>query len=921
MFSPEAQEHTQQHSETLQNSTEGHDPISISIGKADAAGDLSISIGNQELTLSLYQTPDLTERDARHVCEMFAEELAESVTESKYVELPPLRFMRETARSSNINMEALIIDVDQAGLEEYESLRLALENVDDLKTEADIDEVSLAEWIEEPVNVREYEALTCEEIFELDDDRNEIIQILTESEKLQQLSESNLRNKQVYSASADVTSTSLGKDENSVSQDLISDSLTKKQNEIKEKAADVKQKSTQKPASHITCNQGISKKEDNITDEKSLKEKALLNENDENQQVIFEKKNEDIKSELDNIDLAVSQTLTVSDESKAKNNNLSSKYNIHEYFDTASIPEPIPTSLATEVEEILVGDDDLSSVKSKAQNIVGEKNNIGEEKDRNALAIVKKQEPDELKPEIIQENTTLASTIKLEEPFNITLEEVESGDTIPTIPEDTKSRDGFAKSWKKTKLEEPGIMNSGGKVSFPSLKSMDSKDEEIKMSKQMVLIPEKEKFEKPSMPIRKEKETEKLMSKTVKGIKPEELMASRSGEEKSKEPGTTTEAGSKTKELTQEMKIVSTGLIQNENDAILKEETVKLNLEDKNNQGSTQNDLPNVEGALTQKQKEIREKALASKKKFSANKDFESEVKSETEILGNKKNEPELMPDTLQTDSKMEECSKDSSETAENKNKTPVKRSALEVLALDILEIHKPIFEMTQIPEFSGEIVEQPKNVTRQTSAVDSESLPDIETFNKDDFELRDQAELESKDVLDEEDFEFDEEAFRRNRRASSYEDTIANMDPDILKELGITPGNATNDEQPTELFDLDQLPVETTLQRLSRIEEKALQIALEDDIVPRKSRSRSRSRSKSRPPGLDTVIEKSKEEKAEAKYYAEKGFMALPSLDTIKESPSTASVAGLLYGGFSSTSVNTVLQGSQSSASVHQFP
>merc|ERR1712142_478587 len=69
--------------------------------------------------------------------------------------------------------EAVIIDVDQQDLEEYESMKNALENVDDLKTEADVDDVSIADWNEEPANVREYEALTCEEIFELDDDRIE----------------------------------------------------------------------------------------------------------------------------------------------------------------------------------------------------------------------------------------------------------------------------------------------------------------------------------------------------------------------------------------------------------------------------------------------------------------------------------------------------------------------------------------------------------------------------------------------------------------------------------------------------------------------------------------------------------------------------------------------------------------------------
>ena len=54
-----------------------------------------------------------------------------------------------------------------------------------------------------------------------------------------------------------------------------------------------------------------------------------------------------------------------------------------------------------------------------------------------------------------------------------------------------------------------------------------------------------------------------------------------------------------------------------------------------------------------------------------------------------------------------------------------------------------------------------------------------------------------------------------------------------------------------------------------------------------------------------------------EAKYYEEKSLLATPSLDTIKESPSTTSVAGLLYGGFSSASINTVLQASTSCTSV----
>lgn len=162
MMSPEAAQVT----ETLrQQSIENDDQISvISMGKLDQDGELSLSIGNQEVTLSLYQTPDLSEGDAKNICEMFADELAESINESNYVELPPLRFTKETAKASNINMEAVIIDIDQQDLKEYESMKMALENVDDLQTECDIDDVSVAEWNEDPIRGTEFETVTCEEI-------------------------------------------------------------------------------------------------------------------------------------------------------------------------------------------------------------------------------------------------------------------------------------------------------------------------------------------------------------------------------------------------------------------------------------------------------------------------------------------------------------------------------------------------------------------------------------------------------------------------------------------------------------------------------------------------------------------------------------------------------------------------------------
>merc|ERR1712106_960683 len=207
------------------------------------------------------------------------------------------------------------------------------------------------------------------------------------------------------------------------------------------------------------------------------------------------------------------------------------------------------------------------------------------------------------------------------------------------------------------------------------------------------------------------------------------------------------------------------------------------------------------------------------------------------------------------------------------------------------------------------------KKQSRQESVVDSESIPDIETFDRKDNIFLTQ---ENKDLLsNDDDLDLDEdfEAFKKERRKSSYEETLAGMDPEILKELGLAPetedGTANNEK-----LDLSLLPTETSEQRLSRIEEKANKMVIEDDTArTSKSRSRSRSRSKSRPPNLDTVKELKKEEVIEAyKFYG-----LQPSLDTIKESPSTASMLGVLQGGISSASINTLLQGSASTSELHK--
>jgi hypothetical protein len=48
------------------------------------------------------------------------------------IELPPLRFTKESSRSQNIQMEAVVIDVDHKGTTED----------DDLRTDAGLDEIS-----------------------------------------------------------------------------------------------------------------------------------------------------------------------------------------------------------------------------------------------------------------------------------------------------------------------------------------------------------------------------------------------------------------------------------------------------------------------------------------------------------------------------------------------------------------------------------------------------------------------------------------------------------------------------------------------------------------------------------------------------------------------------------------------------------
>ncbi|KAJ0183997.1 hypothetical protein K1T71_000420 [Dendrolimus kikuchii] len=99
-------------------------------------GEISFSFDGKEVSVSLYETPDLTEEEALQIVEMYADQLSENVTEHNVVELPPLRFVKETSTSGNLLMEAIIIDVSPEHFPTHE---------EDLRTEADIDDISIAE--------------------------------------------------------------------------------------------------------------------------------------------------------------------------------------------------------------------------------------------------------------------------------------------------------------------------------------------------------------------------------------------------------------------------------------------------------------------------------------------------------------------------------------------------------------------------------------------------------------------------------------------------------------------------------------------------------------------------------------------------------------------------------------------------------
>ncbi|XP_034255050.1 titin homolog isoform X2 [Thrips palmi] len=103
----------------------------------DERGEVSFSFDGKEVSVSLYETPDLTEEEALQVVEMYADELSEHISEHNIVELPPLRFMKESSTSGNLLMEAVLVDVSP----DY----FGPAGEEDLRTDADMDEFSISD--------------------------------------------------------------------------------------------------------------------------------------------------------------------------------------------------------------------------------------------------------------------------------------------------------------------------------------------------------------------------------------------------------------------------------------------------------------------------------------------------------------------------------------------------------------------------------------------------------------------------------------------------------------------------------------------------------------------------------------------------------------------------------------------------------
>lgn len=143
----------------------------------DRAEEVSFSFDGKEVSVSLYETPDLTEEEALQIVEMYADQISEHVTgkrrseflvelgfvqglplisidhngknilfsEHNIVELPPMRFTKESSTSGKLLMEAVVIDVSPEYFSSTPAPRKPPAQEDDLRTDNDVDEFSLVE--------------------------------------------------------------------------------------------------------------------------------------------------------------------------------------------------------------------------------------------------------------------------------------------------------------------------------------------------------------------------------------------------------------------------------------------------------------------------------------------------------------------------------------------------------------------------------------------------------------------------------------------------------------------------------------------------------------------------------------------------------------------------------------------------------
>ncbi|CAG0914304.1 unnamed protein product [Notodromas monacha] len=111
--------------------------------------ELSVSIDGRDVSVSvsLYETPDISELDAQKIVEIFADELSEYISAKEVINLSPLRFVKEVATSGNILMEATVVDMPGHWSAPAVTISEFTQCADDLCTEADIDELSAMEAI------------------------------------------------------------------------------------------------------------------------------------------------------------------------------------------------------------------------------------------------------------------------------------------------------------------------------------------------------------------------------------------------------------------------------------------------------------------------------------------------------------------------------------------------------------------------------------------------------------------------------------------------------------------------------------------------------------------------------------------------------------------------------------------------------